>query len=106
MTRAEVIAIMERITYKPGWQIKIQEDWRKDTMIHVSLSWMAEDSTGKVKGKLIQVGSRHVFDIYMFHDEKSILNRMYWVFEQAERHETMEFFKYNGNPVYDPHAND
>lgn len=107
----EVIGVMEGITYKPGWQIDVNRINGRDgyllfsnPQIEVRLTWMAPDATRKQPGQFIQVSSRHIFDPEMFPNEQSILNRMLWVFKQAEEHEMLEFFQYKGKAPFDPHA--
>jgi hypothetical protein len=51
----------------------------------------------------IQVCATHILDPDLFDNERALFNRILHTVRQCEEHETLEFFKVDGAPLYDPH---
>jgi hypothetical protein len=104
VTEAQLRAYIERITYKPGWRIRV-DPWHMDGhQLLLTLEWDAPCAvTGRPK---LQVSARHILDPLLCDSERSVLTQVLWAIKRAEEHETLEFLKVDGVAPFDPHRND
>jgi hypothetical protein len=97
-------AALSRITYKPGWRLVVEPYFvvgRHEGAYTVRWEFNAPCAvTGKPD---IQVCSMHILDPFYIADEQALFNRILHTVRQCEEHETLEFFKVDGAPLYDPH---
>jgi hypothetical protein len=104
VTPAAFRAALPRLTYKPGWRLIVEPHlpgWPDARVYQVRWEFTAPCAvTGKPD---IQVCATHVLDPYYIPDEQSLFNRILHIVRQCEEHETLEFFKVDGAPLYDPH---
>ncbi len=102
MNRAEVELLLARVTYKPGWKIKLVDGGDFDGRIEV---WFkGQDATRKRDGELILTMSTPIPPLYTFENERDFLRFLRSrVLLQAEQHEIDEWLQVDGVAPFYPH---
>ena len=95
MTSFQLHEIVDRITYR-DWMLQ----W-SDNGLTRQIRWVWSDECA-VTGKVAPQHSR-TWDITGMNEEQ-IVKTAFIALKVAIEHETMEFFKYRGRVVFDPHA--
>jgi hypothetical protein len=104
MTPAAFVAALSRITYKPGWRLRVMPYFAAfDKTAAYEVRWEFTAPCAVTGAPAIQVCSTHVIDPAYVPDEQALFNRILHTVRQCEEHETLEFFKVDGAPLYDPH---
>lgn len=100
----EALEILKKITYKPEWHIEcyIRTDY-PGSPVAVDFILDAIDPVTKAPTRIM--GHSRI-DPFMFKDKEALLAFIFDRLIVAERHETQEWFRYEGKPVYDPHGNE
>lgn len=98
LTTKEIKDWLQRVTYKPGWKFKAYDgDWEGQ---HIVITTVVPDSYNPGQNVVLDVHS-------MLPPIPSVdyLNRwLTWRLGRIEIHEMREFFKVDGQIVFDPHA--
>lgn len=101
----ELEAIVARITYRPGWQIRVVDEGTRgpNPLVRLVLSLETIDSNWLPS----QIGLRVTFEeslpVSTFQDERDFVEYVWQRLQFAENHEACEFFRLDGKPVRDPH---
>lgn len=100
VTPDEIRAHLTKITYKPGWTIRLLEDVLTGLPTLVAIDFDTEDTYNP--GRTIKIGFRDklrmpIVSLEQF--ERQILDMI----DRVERHETREWFRIDGVMKYDPH---
>lgn len=98
---ADALVVADKVSYKQGWAVEARAPHGPFAdIVSIRLSFIAPCAvTGKQE---VQVCATHLILVAGM-TVKSFLNRILWAIKQAEEHETLEFFKYQGVAIYDPH---
>lgn len=96
---AELQSILDEVTYKPGWEIRVRGTDHEGAQIVMVVHEMP-DSTQP--GKTLDLGI--VSYLPPMQDEQALLNWLAWRIERIENHEVREWLKLRGETVFDPHA--
>jgi hypothetical protein len=109
-------ALLARITYRPGWQLRVFEDYSSGAMaLHVIAQVEDTYHPGRVgrilHGHLIPAYLRlqDPLDAQLSRPENLEAERIRWIREalgRVELHERDEWLKVDGVRLFDPHAND
>lgn len=98
LTHAEMRAVLDGVTYKPGWSLVLRDIPRQG--IYFSVLVELENS--------YQPGTKVPLRIHSpvppMADRQAFLTWLCWRLEVIETHEVLEWFKVDGNPWIDPHA--
>lgn len=101
MTRDEFIALAKRITYKPN--ANVQAFFITPELQQLRVSFHVEDTATPDDEKHIHISMSFPIPLDYFTDERQAV---YWILQridEAEAHETREWFKLDGVAVFDPH---
>lgn len=98
----QMIEIINSITYKPNCSIKAFKGLMEDSEfglieIDISLEVSNLSSSGTTR-----IGRREFMDPKDF-DERDAIKHILMILHQMEAHETIEWFRYRGLRVNDPH---
>lgn len=98
LTTAQLAAVLDRVTYKPGWLFKVY-DGRYEGQ-HVVITTCVPDA--------YNVGETVTLDVHSMlppmRDEAAFLDWLLWRVSRIEIHECREFFRVDDAPHSDPHA--
>jgi hypothetical protein len=101
----EFIAVVEGISYRPGW--KLSADWHPGYQsVQVVLNALVDDAYGGLGARRVDVLTMQMLSYreLEYFDVPRVLD---WVrhclIMEMEDHESREFFKYKGERVFDPH---
>lgn len=103
MTFQKIKRIVQAITYKPGWYVRVE-------LCHISQRcWLqiGVDETAEIsydpiaKKKVPWRGSKKWLSEHMCRQE--IVGIVFSAFKDAEMHEVHEWFRYKGASIYNPH---
>ncbi|RWI06799.1 MAG: hypothetical protein EOQ89_03455 [Mesorhizobium sp.] len=103
MTLQEIVLVIARITYKPGWTLLLGVDGdRPFLQCEVSVEADASLDSHKRDGSRApwKSGKRYL-SYYMCRQE--IVGAALAVFKDAEMHEVHEWFRYRGAAIFNPH---
>lgn len=107
MTHEEIKAIIDLITYKPGWSIILAHDQldrvrsrKPDSRLYIQIAAATPDSTNP-SNVVPWKSAKHYLSPFMCRQE--IVGTVYHAIERAELHEMNEFFRYKGASIYNPH---
>lgn len=99
MTDQDVINIINKITYKPDFKIRVGLDIHGG--VRVWFSRLVPDATGIIKENIAITYNTLFYNNAK--DEQEVLEKMYIHFLEFEKHELKEWFKYNNVCFKDPH---
>src|SRR5688572_7455115 len=94
---SDVADVISRITYK-DWQITWA--WSCDDGYNISVRFERTDSVTGERGWSKQMRK---WQVESWRDREYLVHTIYKAICSAEQHETQEFFKLDGVPVFDPH---
>lgn len=101
MTNDEIKAIVDQITYKPGWSIILAHDQLDPAgRSYIQIAAATPDSTNP-SNIVPWKSAKHYLSPFMCRQE--IVGTVYHAVERAELHEMNEFFRYKGASIYNPH---
>ena len=97
MNNIEISLILEQITYKPNWAVKLRGD---ENRLFIQLE--VTNSVCSVSRETVdwKSGKRYLSP-HMCRQE--IVGIVYGLIESAEIHEMREWFRYKGASIYNPH---
>lgn len=98
--RAELQRHLERIKYKPNWSIRVEEIPEFSGRLYLSVSFITEDSWRP--GQTTKIGMRTQLRQPVLNTDQ-FEHLVLQFLDQAERHETREWFKVDGVAKFDPH---
>lgn len=110
MTHEEVLSIISRITYKPGWSVLMGIDgWGFDVdtgrafiQLHVStLSDASMDSQKRYGTRTPWKSAKRYLSPHMCRQE--VVGVIFGLIKDAEMHEVHEWFRYKGASIFNPH---
>lgn len=96
-------SLVRACTYKPGWLIHLRDDGRPYIQVEVTEEAEASmESQGPNKGvRSSWKGGKTYLSPHMCRQE--IIGAVLSALQKAELHETMEWFRYRGASIYNPH---
>lgn len=98
MTTSEIQDHLSRITYKPGWELKIYDGrWEGQ---HLVITTVVPDSYHPGETVTLDVHSM----LPPMRDGNALDEWLAWRLGRIEVHEMREFLRRDGRPIYDPHA--
>ena len=98
LSTRELQGIVERITYKPGWTIKVYDGrWEGQ---HLVITTVVPDAYHLEQTTTVDVHS----SLPPMQNESQFCEWLAWRLGRIESHEMREFFRVDGKPIYDPHA--
>lgn len=106
MTVREAVAVIENISYRPGWKLEVNLGYGFADAVMIVLSALVEDAYGGPGSRRINVMMHKTLTAteLQYFDIPRLLD---WVrrflFLEMEDHESREFFKFHGERVFDPH---
>lgn len=104
---ARVREILSHVTYKPGWKIEAYRErvFQEYFRIMITVSCAAKDVTNPAGEPILLTftSSLDQESIAAMKDEDILRYFIYKAIWQMEEHEFKEWFKFNGQHVYDPH---
>lgn len=95
---AELVIVIEKVTYKPGWDLIVREP---DSVQGPYLSVLVELENSYRPGETVPL--RIHSPIPPCPDEDAFLGWVAWRLGRIELHEVLEWFKVSGSPWIDPH---
>lgn len=106
MTNSEIKAIIEAITYKPGWTLHLSADdaalSRPFLQLNVSIESDASlDSAARDGTRTPWKSGKRYLSYFMCRQE--IVGAVFGMIKDAESHEMREWFRYRGASIYNPH---
>lgn len=103
MTNEDILGIISRITYKPGWHVLMGFDGARP-FIQVEVDETAEASMDSYKRDGSRVpwksGKRYLSP-HMCRQE--VVGAVFGAIKDAELHEVHEWFRYRGASIFNPH---
>lgn len=99
----EALAVIDQMSYKPGWRIEakpIIDKFGYDAL-EVSLRMRVTDAYDHSRTVMFQ--SAAVLHMLERQDEEGLVRDVMRLIERAEVHEAREFFTYRGERPFDPH---
>lgn len=103
MTLPRVSAIVQAITYKPGWTFLIGQDGVR-LFLQASVSELSDltlDPTGRTSARTPWKSGKRYLSPYMCRQE--VVGVVLGLIKDAEMHEVHEWFRYKGAAIYNPH---
>lgn len=98
LTTTELAAHLKRLTYKPGWAIRVYDGaWEGQ---HLVITTVVEDSYNPGQTVTLDVHSM----LPPMPDAGYLDVWLQWRLARIETHESREFLRRDGRPVFDPHA--
>jgi hypothetical protein len=88
-----------RFTYKKGWHFRVIEIVPGSIEVSVQIEFITEDTFNP--GKDVQIGMR--YPMVLPKDEQMFIYNLVGLIDRAERHETREWFKVDGEMPFNPH---
>jgi hypothetical protein len=101
---SEQTAIVESITYKPGWSFHLNYEANGRAFIQIEVderSDLTADPTGKSARRTPWKSGKRYLSPYMCRQE--IVGAVFGLIKDAEMHEIHEWFRYRGASIYNPH---
>lgn len=92
-------AILEEITYRPGWTMAIKEDQHEGPYLRV----IAPTKNSYDESADLDLGINSYLSPNDRADERAFVNFLIWRLERIESHEAREWLKRNGKAIFDPH---
>lgn len=95
----EIRAFLDRLSYKPGWEITAHEDPFEGQKVRIIAPGLPDSYR---PGETIDLG----VESYLppLENLPELQRWLFWRLRRIEVHEAMEFFKVDGELVWDPHA--
>jgi hypothetical protein len=105
LTATELRGIIEKITYKPGWNFSLRDE-PSDlhyyyTQSVFTITFSVPDAYGF--SNMVTIVSQVMFSLEMFQDAERFVDWVMYQILDCEKHEMREFFRYDGVLVSDPH---
>lgn len=98
MSVEQMQAVLDQVTYKPGWKFTVyQGEWEGP---HVVITTQVIDAYDPTQSTVLDVHS----SLPPMRDEDQLMEWLAWRLGRIEVHEMREFLKFDGQPVFDPHA--
>jgi hypothetical protein len=99
MTPDEMAAIINRIEYKPDWELRLRTTLHGDMFLQVSFEAVNPETglTERWTGRKWQLSSHMV--------EAELVQPALMAVLAAEEHEAREAFKFDGLAIFGPHIN-
>ena len=102
MTYSEMQAIVDNISYKPGWTVILGKDERERPYVQLGVSAESEASLSPFSGEREPWKSgKHYLSPHMCRQE--VVGAVFGAIQGAEMHELREWFRYKGSSIYNPH---
>ncbi len=97
--------VLATVQYKPGWAIYIHEGHREDSLeLRINLcNPNAYPDRIYTEDGIFRGLSRHPFKPLDFKTAESFVDWVFYRLLVIELHESREFFRFQGHPIYDPH---
>ncbi|SRR5258705_5880053 len=99
----KAVELLKKVIYKPDWKIEVERRWDKWGDVQIILSFKTIDP---VTGEHAPIMARHMIacnEIEYHKDDSHVLNVLWRLIMEAERHESMEWFRLEGKQVYPTH---
>jgi hypothetical protein len=98
LTTPEIQRHLTHLTYKPGWMVRVYDGrWEGQ---HLAIRAELEDATRPGHTTTIDVQSM----LPPIRDTQALEEWLAWRLGRLELHEMREWFKRDGRPIFDPHA--
>ena len=105
ITTRELIDIVDAISYKPGWNIRLLADIRREApYIQIEVDTRSDatlDPTGRTTERTPWKSGKRYLSPHMCRQE--IVGAVFDLIKAAELHEVHEWFRYKGASIYNPH---
>lgn len=98
LTVGQIEALLERVTYRPGWQLTVYEDPWEGPHLRI----VATMPNAYRPDETVDVGINSA--IPPMPDADAFLLWLQARLIRVESHESREFLHLDGRPVFDPHA--
>lgn len=97
------ISVLSRITYKPGWTLKVEPDLFTEVEGILTIEFVTEDTYHP--GRMSRIMMRETIPYYILtpRDEKKFTRYILDTLIKAEKHEAREWFKVDGVIFDNPH---
>lgn len=103
MKQIEVVGFVEKITYKPGWTVHIERNYRNNGWWVTFETPRFHNATGVGEAVMSRLNKGLLdWTVGAFDEDHLVL----WILEQIEimeRHETNEWFRISGKHYRTPH---
>ncbi len=103
LTNEEILSIISRITYKPGWSVLMGFDGDRP-FIQVEVDETAEASLDSAKrdgSRTPWKSAKRYLSRHMCRQE--VVGAVFGLLKDAELHEIHEWFRYRGASIFNPH---
>ncbi|WGD31670.1 hypothetical protein AncyloWKF20_07580 [Ancylobacter sp. WKF20] len=103
MTNEEILSIISRITYKPGWSVLMGFDGDRP-FIQAEVDETAEASLDSAKrdgSRTPWKSAKRYLSRHMCRQE--VVGAVFGLLKDAELHEIHEWFRYRGASIFNPH---
>lgn len=101
LSTAELAALVERVSYKPGWRLVVREP---DPVQGAYLSVHAELENSYRPGETVPLHIHSPIPSLAKADDAAFLTWLADRLKMIETHELLEWLKLDGEPWIDPHA--
>ena len=102
MTFKRLQRIMQDIRPRPGWRVRAERVFRGPADVLITVAARVKDSGGHgyvEVGRVEFLGPERLKHL----DERGALRLVLRLLDEAEAHETREWFRYKGTRPFDPH---
>lgn len=101
MTRYEIEDFIAGLTYKEGWRFHCEFTSPSDFVLHMDY-WTADARTG---GGRVRLQAVEPVTHYETFDTDHLKHMIFKAIDHFESHERMEWLRYKGTLLFDPHPN-
>jgi hypothetical protein len=98
ITEKEICELVEQVTYKPNWAIKVGGDFLQGMFLQVYVVGGVCSVTGD---SVDWCGGKKYLSKHMCKQE--IIGACFAIIKAAEEHEMLEHFRYKGASIFNPH---
>lgn len=97
LTTEQIRAEMARVSYRPGWQMTVEEYGFEDPWVRI----VCDVPDAYQPGAIITLGIESPLPPMV--DATALHRWMVWRLARIEEHEAREFYRVDGSIVFDPH---
>lgn len=98
ITKAEIVKIVSQITYKKGWNFSVKGDFNAGLFLQIHVA----NGVCSVSGEPVSWASGKRY-LSPFMCKQEIVGVCFSLVKAAEEHEMLEFFRYKGASIFNPH---
>ena len=98
---SDLQSVLNEVTYRPGWELKAT---RRGQLKDVDLIYWEFQGHDTNNPERIEIWKSRKWYISPYMTKEEMVKTAFLAVEVAEKHEMMEFFRYKGKILFDPHV--